>query len=82
MEKRMTAVDAREMANNWQENKCSKYVDKALEQIAERAGKGFYSAEVPIPSPDNVNYNECVKAMKELGYTLDYQGSYYTRWAW
>ena len=37
---KLTADQAHAIAINWQENKCSAYVDRALEVIKERAEKG------------------------------------------
>ena len=79
---RLTADQAHAIATNWQENKCSAYVDKALEAIKERAEKGYFTADVLNPRPDNVNKEECIKAMQDLGFCIDHTWSDYTRWKW
>ena len=79
---KLTAEKAHEIATNWQENKCSSYVDRALDIIKERAEQGFFTAVVLNPRPDNVNKEECVKAMQELGFTIDHTWSDYIRWKW
>ena len=82
MKKRMTASEAYAIATKWQENKCSDYVDKALEIIEIRANQGYFTADIPDPSPNNVNRDECIKAMKELGYIFDHSWTSYIRWRW
>ena len=79
---RLTADQARAIAINWQENKCSAYVDRALEAIKERAEKGYFTADVLDPHPSNVNRDECIKAMKELGFSIDHTWKDYTCWKW
>ena len=79
---RLTADQAHAIAINWQENKCSAYVDRALEAIKERAEKGYFTADVLDPHPSNVNKEECIKAMQELGFSIDHIWKDYTRWKW
>ena len=82
MGNRLTAEQAHEIATNWQKNKCATYVDRALDVIKERAEKGFFTADVLNPCPDNVNKEECVKALKELGFSVDHTWNDYIRWRW
>ncbi len=79
---RLTADQAHAIAINWQENKCSDYVDRALETIKERAEKGYFTADVLDPHPSNVNRDECIKAMKELGFSIDHTWKNYICWKW
>lgn len=79
---RLTAEQAHEIATNWQENRCSSYVDKALEVIKERAEKGYFTADILNPNPNNVNKEKCIKAMQELGFSIDRVWDDYIRWKW
>lgn len=82
MKNRLTAEQAREIATNWQENKCAAYVDYVLDIIKERAGKGYFTADVLNPRPENVNKEECVKAIQELGFSIDRTWGDYICWKW
>ena len=82
MEKRLTAEQAHKIAINWQENKCATYVDRALDAIRERAEKGYFTVDVLNPQPGNVNKEECIKAMQELGFTINHSWGDYIRWGW
>lgn len=79
---RLTAEQAHAIATNWQENECSAYVDRALETIKKRAEKGYFTAEVHDPCADNVNKEEWIKAMQELGFSIDHTKGDYTCWKW
>ena len=79
---RLTAELAHELAINWQENKCASYVDQALDIIRDRAEKGYFTADVLNPRSDNVNKEACVKAMQELGFSIDHTWNDYIRWKW
>ena len=82
MKNRLTAEQAHEISVNWQENKCSAYVDRALETIKANAEKGYFTADVFNPCPANVNKEECIKAMESLGFTIDHTWNDYIRWKW
>ena len=82
MEEKLTAEQARAMATNWQEDKCAEYVDNALNIIKMRAQQGFFTANIQNPSPDHINRDECIRAMKELGFSIDHVWSDYIRWKW
>ena len=82
MKNYLTAEQAHEIAINWQKNKCSTYVEQALIAIKERAEKGYFTADVLNPHPDNVNKEKCIKAMKNLGFSIDHSWNDYIRWRW
>lgn len=82
MKERLTAEQARAMATNWQDNKCAEYVDNALNIIKMQAQQGFFAANIQNPSPDHVNRDTCIRAMKELGFSIDHTWSDYIRWKW
>ena len=47
-----------------------------------RTEKGYFTADVLDPHPNNVNKDECIKAMQELGFSIDHTWKDYTRWKW
>ena len=82
MKEQLTAGKAREIFEKWQENKCADYVERALATISERANRGYFTADVLDPYPENVNRDTCIKAMQDLGFVIDHTWKDYTRWRW
>lgn len=82
MKERLTAGQARAMATNWQDDACAEYIDNALDIIRIRAQQGFFTANIQNPSPNHVDRDECIRAMKELGFSIDHVWSDYIRWKW
>lgn len=79
---RLTAEQAHAIATNWQKNKCSAYVDRALKTIREYAEQGYFTANVFNPRYDNINMEECIKVMQELGFSIDHTSRDSIRWKW
>ena len=69
MEKYLTAKEAREMANKWQEVQVAYYIQKTIEAVKDTANRGYYSKRLSAPSV-NVSRKECKKILEDLGYTL------------
>ena len=69
MEKHLTAKEAREMANKWQEVQVAYYIQKIIEAVKDTANRGYYSKRVSAPS-GNVSRKDCKKILEDLGYTL------------
>jgi hypothetical protein len=69
MEKYLTAKEAREMANKWQEVQVAFYIQQTIEAVKEVANKGGYSKSLLAPL-GNVSRKECRKILEDLGYTL------------
>ena len=78
---RMSAEQAREVAENWQGNAIASYVDYSLEQIEERAKLGYFDTYVRVPST-NVNVDMCISAIKSLGYKYKSKNAMYIFWEW
>lgn len=69
MEKYLTAKEACEMANEWQEKQIALYIQKIIETVRDAANRGYYSKPIGAP-PGNVSRKECRKILEDLGYTL------------
>ncbi len=80
MEKYLTAKEAYEMANKWQEVQVAFYIQRAIDAIKESANKGYYSKSFEAP-PLNVSRKSCKKILEELGYTISSaNGSWSISW--
>ena len=73
MEKHLTAKEAREMANKWQEKLIACYIQQIIEAVRDSANRGYYSKPIGAP-PGNVSRKECKKILEDLGYTLTCAG--------
>ena len=82
MENKFNALQAHEIATNWQENKCNAYVDEALVVIKERASKGYFTAYIENPHPDNINKDGYIEAMKNLGFSISHTTYKGICWEW
>ena len=80
MKEYLTAKEAREMANKWQEVQVAFYIQQTIEAVREAANKGHYSKPLNAP-PGNVSRKECKKILEGLGYTLTGAGdSWHISW--
>ena len=79
-----SAEKMREKANQYNLNETNTLVNALLQKINERAEKGAYKGNFPVPGGYTKSTYDCVKkALESLKYTVEgdtYKGSYQRTW--